>query len=344
MMRYTNEFLDTQRQATDPQAEALVRAALAQDPKGFWRFLTDWESESIPEAFTDLVTEHCPGYAAPPAGMSAEEITRSELFFEQYSEAIFLLLGAYSLPYCYAAEAGVQVLYQTQRLSKEPLKRLQETGLFVFNILETNSFSNGKAWLSILRVRLMHAAVRVKVWESGRWDTARWGQPINQEDLAGTLFAFSLIVILGLRKLGYRISAKEAMVYFRRWHLIGERLGVAPEMRPDAPTAAFALAKRIEKRHLRPSQAGKSLNDALIHETEKSTEGQLPRGFVPALMRYLLGQPIARCLGLPESGWADPLIQLNLLRQRHLVLPTRPTPTEVHTTYRATKARLLAIA
>ncbi|MEM6299051.1 MAG: oxygenase MpaB family protein, partial [Bacteroidota bacterium] len=195
MKKYSNSFLDQKRHQTDPTAEQFARKAISIDQRLFWQFISDLEGNTVPTTFVPLIEEYFPTYDQLPEDFDTDILSESEFFFERYAQPIFILLGTYSLPYCYAAEAGVQVLFQTQRLTQRPLKRLQETGLFVFNVSEGGAFSErGNGWLSILKVRLMHAAVRVKIGKHTQWNAEKWGQPINQEDMTGTLISFSLIV------------------------------------------------------------------------------------------------------------------------------------------------------
>ncbi len=344
-MKFSNSFLDQKRHQTDPIAEQFVRQAISVDQHAFWKFISDLEGNTIPSAFLSLVEKYFPGYDQLPKDFDTQIVSESEFFFERYAQPIFILLGTYSLPYCYAAEAGVQVLFQTQRLTKRPLKRLQETGLFVFNVSEGGAFSDqGNGWLSILKVRLMHAAVRVKIDQHTDWNVEKWGKPINQEDMAGTLISFSLIVLMGLRKLGYTITEREAEVYFQRWQMIGAKLGLQKEMLPSTRAQAFRLAKCIEKRHMRPSQAGQALNQVLIKESEKSAQGQLPKGYISALMRYLLGEKVAHCVGLNESSWADPVVQLLFIRQKYFAAPPTTSPEKLHAEYLEVKTQLLQVA
>ena len=63
----------------------------------------------------------------------------------------------------------------------------------------------GKGFDSALRVRVLHAKVRRSLLQSKsdgqsipRWDIESNGVPINQEDMAATLLAFSVNVLLGI--------------------------------------------------------------------------------------------------------------------------------------------------
>ena len=71
----------------------------------------------------------------------------------------------------------------------------------------------------------MHAAVRHLVRASAAYDP-EWGVPVNQEDLAGTLLTFSVVVLDALAKLGTTFSDEDADAYFHSWNCVGHVLGV----------------------------------------------------------------------------------------------------------------------
>ncbi len=50
------------------------------------------------------------------------------------------LLGAMSLPYCYAASPGNKALYLSDKMRNAPGKRLMDTASFVIAVLTPNSF------------------------------------------------------------------------------------------------------------------------------------------------------------------------------------------------------------
>ena len=116
------------------------------------------------------------------------------------------LLGLLSLPYCYAAADGARVLDLSERIKNKPEHRLNETADFVWDVMAPNAFKpDGKGFTSILKVRLLHAAIRFYTGKSSKWNAADWGLPVNQEDMAGTNLSFSLLVVRGLRKFGLAV-------------------------------------------------------------------------------------------------------------------------------------------
>lgn len=184
-------------------------------------------------------------------------------FYKKREAYILQLLGLLSLPYCYAAADGAKVLYQTERMYKDVSKRLEETAAFVTSMMNPKAFNGeGDGKVQLFKVRVMHAAARYYLQKSN-WDK-NLGLPVNQEDMAGTNLSFSLIVIRGLRKMGFSISYQEQMAYIKYWSWIGALLGLHPELLPQDGRSAYDLESLICRRHFKTSKEGKELALALL--------------------------------------------------------------------------------
>ncbi|SDL74369.1 hypothetical protein SAMN05421823_1084 [Catalinimonas alkaloidigena] len=216
------------------------------------------------------------------------------------------MLGLLSLPYCYAAADGAQVLRLSERLTNDATKRLQETAQFVWQVLQPHSFeSDGPGWSSVRQVRLVHALVRHHAAKHPHWNHA-WGLPVNQEDQAGTNLAFSLVVLRGLRRMHLLISPEEAEAFLHRWRVIGFLLGIDPLVLPATLQEAYYLDRAIVRRHFRESDAGKALTKALLH----SLHEQAPAfRLAPYYMRFLLGDDVADLLELPRDATQQFLLE-----------------------------------
>jgi len=80
----------------------------------------------------------------------------------------------------------------------------------------------GRGWRAALRVRALHAKVRRRLRASGDWNLERDGVPINQEDMAATLLAFSANVLLGIEIVAGRpLPAAEQRDYLALWRYLG---------------------------------------------------------------------------------------------------------------------------
>jgi len=105
---------------------------------------------------------------------------------------------------------------------------------------------DGKGRRTIQRVRLMHAAVRHLIRARNEQTPGMWhpdlGTPINQEDLAGTLLAFSYVVADPICRLGVRVPAEDVDAYLHLWNVMGHLLGVRDELfvRDVADAAALS--------------------------------------------------------------------------------------------------------
>lgn len=133
-----------------------------------------------------------------------------------------LVLGAMSLPLGYASPGGNKPLVFSGRLTEQAPRRLGETSRFVQAVSQPGGMRPGGDGLKItLKVRIMHAHVRRMLLRSGRWDTATWGAPINQHDMAATTLLFSLVVLEGLRRFGFALEPEEAERYMHLWRYVG---------------------------------------------------------------------------------------------------------------------------
>lgn len=317
-----SHYLINCRQTGDQPGDAAIAALLKSNPE-FWRDPgwrhfsrnSDRPDGGWPVELRHLVaiTEQLPAWADFGA------LQRSQRFFSRHRSLIFLCLGLYSLPYCYAAADGARVLYHSRRLRESPGKRLAETASFVMDVCEPGAFEeSGKALRSILKVRLMHAMARYQLLRQSFWRTEEWGKPVNQEDMAGTNLAFSLIVLRGLRKFGIDISAQEAYDVLHCWRVIGFLLGVDQQLLPASVTVALKLEREIRRRQFRSSDEGMALAASLagyIRQQMATQKISLP---VHGLMQRLLGKELSLLVGIgasgPEQQAADAFLFLSRLQ------------------------------
>ena len=208
-----------------------------------------------------------------------------------------------SLPYCYAAAKGAEVLVRSKYILDNPEKRLLETAEFVFDVMRKDAFADrGSGLISILKVRLMHAMIRYQIERSTNWKEEIFGKPINQEDMAGTNLSFSLIVVRGLRELGKEISIKEAESYINYWNGIGNLLGLDKRLQPTSTKEAYVLERNIRKRHFESSDAGQMLFGSLRDYFIKTTQDTPIEGLTDAFMEKLLGEQVSSILGHEVSN------------------------------------------
>ncbi len=301
---YSDATLNSMRRCTDPLAEQAIHALFQHADKSKFRQLLATlhdNSSRLPDHLPDAVYNFFECSRKLPVWADEKLMINGTAFFDKHASDLLTMLGLYSLPYCYASGNGAQVLFLTERLKNNALKRLLETGQYVFDVCSRNAFSKeGKAICGSQKVRLMHAAIRYYIKAGHQW-SSEWGEPINQEDMAGTNLAMSLIAIRGLRKLGTHVSYQDAMAYIHLWNVAGYIMGIDEKLLPMNGKEAFILCKLIEDRQFQYSKAGEALTKSLLSAIQTTAPASFSR-ILPAYMRTLLGDEVADLLKLPKSS------------------------------------------
>jgi hypothetical protein len=238
-----------------------------------------------------------------PPWLDRELLREGQALFHRCGPlAVVALVGA-ALPTCYAGAQGVQVLHLTSRMEKDIQRRIVETAQMVVDVMGPGGMDGG-GWgvRDAQQVRLMHAAVRYLVRGSGRWNPD-WGEPVNQEDMAGTLLTFSVVTLRALGKLGYTPSAREAQAYYHTWRVVGFLMGVDERLLPASVEDGERLADLIFARVFAASAEGREMTRVLIERLDHLVPGDLFEGLTGTLIRHLVGSETADLLAVPRSDW-----------------------------------------
>jgi hypothetical protein len=180
---------------------------------------------------------------------------------------------------------------------------------------------DGSAFKEILKVRIMHAAVRYYTVQSGKWNDS-WGLPINQEDMAGTNLSFSLILIRGLRMLGYSVSQEDQAAFMHIWSVVGYLSGLDEDLIPENSKMAQQLDNTIKRRQFAVSAHGRELTGSLTAHILSVNKSKATANDILGLMRYLLGKEMADMLAInaPEL----PAYKLTLIKTLNLLRSFKP--------------------
>jgi hypothetical protein len=301
------------RQRGDPMADEPVAAVLERGGVGAVNAIMKTlvrVDQPMPEHLPDELEAYFVDTLALPEWADMRRIQRGQRVFETWGLQIATCLFCASLPSSYAAAKGVKVLYLTARLDTDARRRVMETGQFLLDTLAVGALDrHGKGRRTIQRVRLMHAAVRHLIkarneQKPGLWHPD-WGTPINQEDLAGTLLAFSYVVADPMPRLGVPLSAQDVDAYLHLWNVIGHLLGVCDELLVRDVADATALVEAIRRRQFKASPEGQEMTSALLNLLDELTPLQRFDDTIPPLIRHLIGDETADLLLVPKSDLAD---------------------------------------
>lgn len=260
----------------------------------------------VPEDLPPVVRDYLAKTDALPNWARPDLIKAGEQVFWRFGPQLIVILNTYALPFCYVGKNGVQVLALTTRLLTNPTRRILETAQLLVDVMQPGGLTadRGRGRRTTQKVRLMHAAVRKLAPVSPSW-MAQYGLPVNQEDLAGTLMAFSWVSLNGLKKLGIAVPDADQEAYLHCWRIVGHLLGIREEMLPKDIASGEALAMSIARRQFGPCTEGQEMTKALVGMLGTVVPGDVFRHVPPLLIRYFLGAQWAAWLGITESPWAD---------------------------------------
>ncbi len=343
---WTDEFLLEKRLVGDPLADHVITQLVERNQKGevdqvfqmlvrnhdFPNPAFDALSPEVQKIVEDFFVEtrRLPAWAEPFKLWVASDV------FKKYGPQILMVLLCKSLPTCYTCWRGAKVLYRTGRLRVHDgsmdsfTRRLMETAQFVVNVLTPNSFEHdGEAKISIQKVRLIHAAIRYYAQEH-HWDAQTYGVPINQEDMAGTLLSFSVVIIDGLKQLGIELEPTEKTAWFHTWRVVGEMLGLDDDLNSESEDDCRWLMNAILEQQAGKSKEGAELTDACMDLMESHMSIGPLKGLTPVLVRFFVGETYGDMLDVPQPEAEGDARVANALRwidknfgrfdERHVVM------------------------
>ena len=332
--QWTNERLDQLRHVTDEPADAVIAEffesqlaiAGAESTPGITphELLMQLMNDRIvrPPEVAGLAMESVPisqrllnelAERAPAPDVPGPEVKKGPQLVQNHGPEVLLNLACFSLPMAYGAAKGAMVLHETGYLENRVQRRLIETTQMVVDVMKPGGLaSGGDGFRTAQEVRLMHAAIRYLIkTRDADWDYETLGEPINQEDMAGTLMTFSYVVLKGLYKLGLDIDRESQEAYLRAWRYVGQAMGLCEELLPNSLEDAQQLTWFIYQRQMRGSPQGRDLMRALL-ATMKSNLPRVAQWFAPSALRMLMEKELANELGVPRHVFWDNLTYLLL--------------------------------
>ncbi|MEU6669225.1 oxygenase MpaB family protein [Streptomyces sp. NPDC046727] len=303
---WTDEVLDRMRQKGDGAGDAAITEIyelgrqddVRQALRGF-----DKNSEALPATLPPRLQDYFEATSVLPQWADPALIERGRALLGRYEALIVATLLCSSLPLCYGCGDGAEVLARSQRLTSGVYRRLMETSQFVVDVLDDGGLGpRGHGLRSAQKIRLLHATMRYHVSRQDDWNRA-WGLPVNQEDLAGTLMSFSIVIPRGLARLGVDLPRQDRDAFFHVWRVVGHVLGVDQQLNPPAFDDGADLFDTILKRQQKPSQAGITLTKAILDFIREVLPGPAFAGAGPTLIRHLAGDKAADLVNVPAADY-----------------------------------------
>jgi hypothetical protein len=310
----SDDHLDHLREIGDPEMDAEVgKHCLMRnddDPRALVRELIE---DNLP------ADDALWGDATLPAWADPVKLQAGRQFLQEHGTEIAAALWFGSLPISYTAAHGARVLTRSAELTTgHTSRRVAETGQMLLDLMAEDGpalapDTHGSS--AVRGVRMFHAAVRHMILSDPNvhWKVHKYGYPVNQEDLLGTLTVFTVVALDGMERLGVPLhdmtEQRDAYVHF--WLVVGHLLGIDyTRLRHDAlaPTDVpldlneLRMVKNaVFRRQARVSAGGQILMASLLSAAQKSMPWIL-KGYPAAATRRLLGNEYADMLGVPPAG------------------------------------------
>jgi len=304
MNKWNADAFSEYRTMTDPLADQTIQVIIEQEGKEAINNLFSQlrENEDLSEVkFPEPVQDYFNQTAVLPEWIDWDQVDLGEKVFARFGPQISLCLLCKSLPEAYACAKGAKVLHATGRMSEQNgslevfTRRLMETAQFVVNVGAPGGLSDeGKGIITAQKARLIHASIRYYL-KKYNWDYSN-GEPINQQDMAGTLQSFSSLIIEGLGQMNIALSEEEKQAYYHLWHVIGHIIGLKDELNPSTYEEGLALGKAILKDQMKASSEGVELTQAVYHFMEHTLPGNMFKHVPEAIIRFLSGNEVADAL------------------------------------------------
>jgi hypothetical protein len=236
--RWTDAFLDTMNKQGDPLADDfLTRIMRDNEMANIRKVFAEMDSNNeIPAATTfPELSEFFGATNDLPPSVDLPRIDRGEKVFQENAFTGALVLLAKSLPEGYAAPNLSIILNLSGNLRTHPYKRLLATLQTVVNVSTFHGFQNGgRAVITAQKLRLLHAGIRHLTRRYRPDFEPRYGIPVNQEDMLGTVMGFSYLMIEGMRTLKVGLTLQEEEDFLYLWRVFALMMGIHPPDKPDS--------------------------------------------------------------------------------------------------------------
>jgi hypothetical protein len=321
-LRISDEILDNARQSGDPHADSFIGEAIDRNELKelnlFFKSLiynNQFQKPDIPSVFSDYIREN----SQLPPWADLSKIALAQSAFTRIGPEFVVSYFCKSLPECYACGKGAEVLYKTGRLTQHTRRRVAQTAQFVLDVMSPGGLEgNGRGIATALKVRLMHASIRyyfMNEVEKGtiEYDKISYGLPINQEDLLGTMLAFSCVVLEGIEKIGIKISIEEKEAVLHLWKCIGYLIGIDEELMPENYDASLQSWAMITTRHFEETEAGCTLTNILVDFLDVILKEKVLHDVIPILMTALMGEKTIKLLKVRTPKYINPIALISFL-------------------------------
>ena len=217
--------------------------------------------------------------------------------------------------------------FMTGRLRDQGMRRLKQNNRHMLEIFMPGGMDkHSDGWSLSIRVRLVHARVRLLLSNSGEWDVDELGTPISAAHVGFAISAFSARLLSHLKSLGASFSEEERRSFMAVWRYSGYLMGI-PEtilFRDERDALeVFEIGRLCEPP---PSLESIVLASSLVNTAplfagmSESGARRKMAGYIAQVSRALIGNTLADALNYPKSSTLGILWKFRLLNRIESVM------------------------
>lgn len=195
----------------------------------------------------------------------------------------------------------------TGRVRDQGVRRLKANNRHLMEIMLPGGLQrHGEGWKLSIRLRLIHARIRLMLSKSEEWDTPGWGEPISAAHMGLATSVFSALLLRYAEMLGVRVSQEERESFMMIWRYSGQLMGVPDTLLFTNEQEALALQEIGFACEPEPGLEAIIMANGLINSaplvagiTERGERERLVK-YIYKVSRALLGPELSEQLNYPD--------------------------------------------
>ena len=324
----------------DPAADNLVASLASHRPKeAAWLLRTAMNDPEDPalRSAPSVLRDFLKAVEVPPAWVDQAAFLPGIRMFHRNSRLILAGLVGGALVEGFTTNIS-KAFFITGRLRSQGLRRLQQNNRHMMEIFLPGGLERfGDGWKLSVRIRLIHAQVRMLLRDAVDWDTEAWGVPISAAHLGFALCAFSARLLKHVQSLGGVSTERERRSFLQVWRYSGFLMGIPESILFKEEAEALKLFEVGYAYEPPVSLESIAMSHSLINSaplfvgcTERAARRKKAK-YVYHISRSLIGNTLADQLRYPPASTFGVLPWFRLAIRYHRVMAKWVPKLAVHT-------------
>jgi hypothetical protein len=297
------------------------------------QLLKSWTTndQALPRGLPGYLVDFLEPARQLPSWLDREKLAAVGNFYQTRGQYLGLLYGLGSGMMSTAIPNEARAVYYSAG-GANMRDRIAKTSKLGYDVGALDAYQpGGQMIVTAVKTRLVHAAVRHLLPQSPYYPSAAT-PPISKADMLVTWHSLATYSMGKLTAWQVPIPAQQSEAYLHLWQVTAHMLGIEDEYIPATWADANAQRAQVLDPVLGGTPEGIDLAKVLIQLAANAGAG-LPREFICAMSRYLVGDRVADSVQIPRApGWQKTVTAgwPNYLRFREAGISSHVLPAEAY--------------